>query len=205
MNHSMEILYEDNHLLAINKPAQLATMGVSEQEDSLLSQAKDYIREKYNKPGNVYLGVVSRLDSFATGAIVFARTSKAASRLSDQIRQRTIKKIYWALVPSDLAVPEATLEGWVYKDDARKRMFVSDKERPDAKFARLKFRTIGKSGKFRMIEVDLETGRKHQIRAQFNHLGFPIIGDRKYASKEKFPHGIALHCRSLYFAFTIVP
>lgn len=199
MSRPLEILFEDNHLLVINKPALLATMGVSENEPSLVKLAKVYLKDKYNKPGNVYLGVVSRLDSFATGAIVLARTSKSASRLSEQIRLRKIVKTYWAIVPSEMPMDSGTLENWVFKSEAKKRMYASDEEREDSKVARLKFRTLNVVGKFRLIEIDLETGRKHQIRVQFSHLGFPIVGDRKYDSELAFSKGIALHCRSLKF------
>ena len=200
----LKVLFEDNHLLVIDKPPLLATMGTREGDDSLLEQAREYIREKYSKPGNVYLGVVSRLDSFVTGVIVFARTSKAASRLSEQFRSRTVMKKYWAIVPDNLPSPAGTLEDRVVKDESRHRMIVVDpsaKENGD-KVARLHYRTIGNSTSnssmpLALVEVELETGRKHQIRVQLEHAGCPIIGDQKYGSDAPFKKGIALHSRKL--------
>jgi len=199
MSHSLKILFEDNHLLVIDKPALIATMGVAEDEPSLLKEAKAYLRRKYNKPGNVYLGVVSRLDSFVSGAIIFARTSKSASRLSAQMRAGTIKKKYWAIVPDRLSKRNGTLEHYVFKDDSKHRMFASPYQSPDSKKARLHYRTIGTWNDQCLLEIDLETGRKHQIRVQFSQVNCPIIGDRKYDSTYSFEKGIALHCRSLHF------
>ncbi|MEM7455192.1 MAG: RNA pseudouridine synthase [Planctomycetota bacterium] len=206
MSQALGILLEDNHLLVLNKPAPLATMGAAAGEPSLLEQAKDYIRRKYNKPGNVYLGVVSRLDSFVTGTVIFARTSKAASRISEQFRNGSIRKTYLAIVPHQSRFPEhGTLRHMIYKNDSRKRMFaVAEGNVPaqfaeQAKRAELNYRTIKKSGDSRLIEIDLVTGRKHQIRAQLAAEGCPVTGDRKYASDESFKSGIALHCRSLQF------
>ena len=202
---NLKILFEDNHLLVIDKPPLLATMGVREGDDSLLEQARDYIREKYNKPGNVYLGVVSRLDAFVTGVIVFARTSKAASRLSEQFRSRTVEKKYWAIVPDNLPEHSGYLEDRLVKNETRHRMVVVQKNAPSVpgeKLARLEYMTIGRftptnSMAQSLIEVKLETGRKHQIRVQFEHVGCPIIGDQKYGSNVPFKKGIALHSRLL--------
>ncbi len=208
------ILLEDNHLLVIDKPAPLATMGVRPDTPSLLARAREYIGRKYNKPGNVYLGVVSRLDSFVTGAVIFARTSKAASRISKQFRDGTIDKTYWAIIPADddsLPANEPgesgfqTLEHMIYKDDARRRMFAVDADavpsrfQGDARTAELKYKVIGSSESSCLIQIQLITGRKHQIRAQLAAIGRPVVGDRKYGSEEPFEPGIALHCRSLQF------
>lgn len=194
-----KILFEDNHLLVVNKTPLLATMGVADDEPSLFKLCKEYIRKKYNKPGNVYLGVVSRLDAFASGVIIFARTSKCASRISAQLREGKIDKTYWAIVPNDLPATEGTLENWVAKDEARHRMFAIDQPTGHARLSRLHYRTIGRSGSLSLLEIKLETGRKHQIRVQLSHAGFPVLGDRKYGSTKPFETGIALHCRSLKF------
>ncbi len=199
MPERLKILFEDNHLLVVDKPPLLATMGVAENEPSLFKQAKEYLRKKYNKPGNVYLGVVSRLDAFASGAIIFARTSKCASRISAQLREGKIDKTYWAIVPSGLPAAAGILEHWVSKDDSRRRMLAFDQPTNDAKHARLHYRTLGQSGSVCLLEIKLETGRKHQIRVQLSHEGIPIVGDRKYGSQQTFETGIALHCRSLQF------
>lgn len=201
-NLPLNVLYEDNHLLVIDKPAPLATMGAEEGESSLVLLAKDYLRVKYNKPGNVYVGVVSRLDAFVTGVIVLARTSKAAARLTDQFRRRSVEKTYWALVADPLPDPSGTLEHHIFKNDARHRMEVVSgrSEIPaDAKLARLTYQVIGTHQRRSLLEVKLETGRKHQIRVQLESIGCPIVGDRKYGSEVPFKSGIALHSRFLSF------
>jgi 23S rRNA pseudouridine1911/1915/1917 synthase len=197
---NLKILYEDNHLLVIDKPAPLATMGAEEGQPSLVSIAKDYLRVKYNKPGNVYVGIVSRLDAFVTGVIVLARTSKAASRLTDQFRRRSIQKTYWAIVADPLPSDSGTLEHHVFKNDLRHRMVIArDLQNlpPDAKLARLSYRVIGTRQNRSLLQVKLETGRKHQIRVQLESIGCPIVGDRKYGSDVPFRCGIALHSKSL--------
>ena len=196
----LKVLYEDNHLLVIDKPAPLATMGAEAGEPSLVSVAKEYLRVKYNKPGNVYVGVVSRLDAFVTGVIVLARTSKAASRLTDQFRRRSVEKTYWAIVADALPDQAGTLEHHVFKNDARHRMEVAqhrDQLPADAKLARLTYRVIGTQNQRSLLEVKLETGRKHQIRVQLQSVDCPVVGDRKYGSEIPFKQGIALHSRSL--------
>ena len=196
----LKVLYEDNHLLVIDKPAPLATMGAEAGQPSLAEMAKDYLRVKYNKPGNVYVGVVSRLDAFVTGVIVLARTSKAAARLTDQFRRRTVEKTYWAIVADPLPDQAGTLEHHVFKNDARHRMEVAgrrDQLPPDAKLARLKYQVIASDQQRSLVEVKLETGRKHQIRVQLESIGCPVVGDRKYGSEIPFKQGIALHSRFL--------
>lgn len=196
----LDVIFEDNHLLVVNKPPLLATMGAREGEDSLHHQAQDYIKQKYNKPGNVYIGVVSRIDSFVTGVIVLARTSKAASRLSDQFRRGTVEKKYWAIIPDRISQPAGTLHDRLLKDDGLRRMVVVPPGSPQSsgeKEATLHYKTLAKSKGKRLIEVQLETGRKHQIRVQFENAQCPIIGDKKYGSKFPFHKGIALHCRQI--------
>ena len=193
----LEILYEDNHLLLVNKPALLATMGVAEDKPSVLSLAKEYIKQKYDKPGNVYLGVVSRLDAPVTGVLVIARTSKAASRLSEQFRNREVEKVYRAVVEGVPDEPEAMLQHWLRKDERHRRVHVTMKDKETAQEARLSYRLIRElAGDMSLLEVKLETGRKHQIRVQLSAIGHPIVGDRKYKSNVAFTDGIALHsCR----------
>jgi RluA family pseudouridine synthase len=191
------ILYEDNHLLVINKPAQLATMGVRPPRMSALELAKDYIKRKYQKPGNVYLGVVSRLDAPATGVLVFARTSKAAARLTAQYRNREVTKIYHILTEGTLSAPVGTLEDCVRKDERHRRMHVVSAETKDSRDAKLTYRVLEDMGKCQLVEVQLETGRKHQIRLQFSSRGHPVVGDRKYGASSQLQHGIALHAQHL--------
>ena len=195
-----EILFEDNHLLVINKRAGLITQGAPAGTPNLFELAKDYVRIKYNKPGNVYLGIVSRLDAKTTGVIVIARTSKSAARLSNQFRQHQPKKLYWAIVGSDRGTiaDEGQQEDWLIKDDAAMRMRCVTKSTEGAKFAKLSWRAIGKFQDKTILEIELETGRKHQIRCQLAAMGFPILGDRKYGSNDEFPSpGIALHSKSI--------
>ena len=190
MKTELHILHEDNHLLVVNKPAVLATMGAKPQEPSLLNDCKAYLKKKHAKPGNVYLGVVSRLDSWVTGAIVFARTSKAASRLNQQFRERTVDKSYLAIVAGKPPASSGQLEDWVIKNDQQRRMEVTQPNTQGAKIAKLEYqlidqietgqRTNRKPEVISLISIKLFTGRKHQIRVQLAHLGLPIVGDRKY-------------------------
>lgn len=193
----LEILHEDNHLLVVNKPAGIATMGVTEDEPSVAKLAKEYLKEKYQKPGNVYLGVVSRLDALVSGVLVFARTSKAAARLSEQFRERETGKIYWAVVEKLPQASSRELVHWVKKDEHHQRMVVTSPQATGAQEARLSYRPLQKLSRGELLEVELLTGRKHQIRLQLATVGAPILGDRKYGSEKPFPHGIALHARQL--------
>jgi 23S rRNA pseudouridine1911/1915/1917 synthase len=220
----LDVLYEDNHLLAVNKPAMLPTMGVAVDRPSLLTMAKEYVRRRYKKPGNVYLGIVSRLDAPVTGIVLLARTSKAASRLSQQFRERNVEKIYWAIVEGRMVRPDAQLIDFLRKDERHRRIHVTGANTPGAQRAELTYRALRKEGEIGrggdkelrgqiffpslhdslsdvldLLEVRLLTGRKHQIRVQLSHAGFPIVGDRKYGAVKPFPTGIALHSRRLVF------
>ncbi len=198
------VLHEDNHLLVVNKPAHLPTMGVPEGEPSLLAAAKQYIKQKYDKPGNVYLGIVSRLDAPVTGAVVIARTSKSAARLTKQFRDRRVEKQYWALLEAQPDPPEGSLVDWLRKDERHRRMHVSSSSHSEAQEARLNYRTVRRVTGAVLVEVELLTGRKHQIRLQLSHHGVPILGDRKYGSRRKFPNGIGLHARSVKFEHPVL-
>lgn len=196
---ALTVLFEDNHLLAVDKPAGLPTMGVAEGKPSLLTAAKQYLRVKYNKPGNVYLGTVSRLDAPVTGVVLFARTSKAAGRLSEQFRRRQVEKFYWAICRGRIQPPEDELVHWLRKDERHRRMHICQAGDAGAQQARLTYRLLKRQGEHSVLEVQLETGRKHQIRVQLAHRGYPIIGDRKYGSRQTFAPGIGLHARRLVF------
>jgi 23S rRNA pseudouridine1911/1915/1917 synthase len=192
---ALEVLYEDNHLLVVNKPAGLASQGVAEGAPSVLTRAKEYLKQKYKKPGNVYLGVVSRLDAAVSGVLILARTSKAADRLTRQFQSGQVEKVYWALVEQPPQPIEGQLSQWLIKADPLRRMVVVPPRTPGAQHARLSYRTIGKEKHGTLIEVHLHTGRKHQIRLQLATLGCPIVGDRKYGSSRRFlDQAIALHC-----------
>jgi 23S rRNA pseudouridine1911/1915/1917 synthase len=195
---TLSVIYEDNHLLAINKPAGLPTMGAVRGRPSVVDAAKEYLKRKYHKPGNVYLGVMSRLDAPVSGVLLTARTSKAAARLTEQFKRGTVEKTYWALIAGDLVPSTGEWRDFVLKDDAAARMRVVPAGRPGAKAAVLRFRRLAPPVHgTTLVEVRLLTGRKHQIRVQFAGRGFPILGDRKYGSSVRFAHGIALHARNL--------
>ncbi|MDR2756336.1 MAG: RluA family pseudouridine synthase [Planctomycetaceae bacterium] len=191
----MKILYEDNHLLAVVKPSGLATMGLAKGEETLLTRSKDYIKQKYNKPGEVYLGVVSRLDVPVSGVVLFARTSKAAARLNEQFRTHSVEKIYVALVEGSVDPPEDEWIDRIREDERHRKVWLT--RNGEGKEVKLQYRTLHKTNNNSLIEIQLETGRKHQIRVQFSGHGFPIFGDRKYGAKTVFPEGIALHALKL--------
>jgi 23S rRNA pseudouridine1911/1915/1917 synthase len=196
----LEVLFEDNHLLVVVKPAGLATQGVAEGTASVLTRAKEYLKNKYQKPGNVYLGVVSRLDSAVSGVLVLARTSKAADRLTKQFQSGVVEKVYWALVERPPTPAEGELLHWVLKNDRERRMEVVAPRSRGALHARLSYRTLSKERLGTLVEVRLLTGRKHQIRLQLATIHSQIVGDRKYGSHRLFAaESIALHCMRLGF------
>lgn len=195
----MQVLYEDNHLLVVVKPAGLITQGAAADEASLVTQARDYLREKYHKPGNVYIGVVSRLDAAVSGVVVLARTSKAADRLTTLFRTRDVQKKYWAVVSLPPMPASGRCVDWLVKDERQQKVVVTRPKLGDAKEAVLCYTTKGKFPGGTLLEVELETGRKHQIRVQLATRGWPIIGDYKYGSPRPFIDGIALHARELCF------
>jgi 23S rRNA pseudouridine1911/1915/1917 synthase len=192
---TLEVLYEDNHLLVVNKPTGLATQGVAEGTASVLTRAKNYLKQKFAKPGNVYVGIVSRLDSTVSGALVLARTSKAADRLTKQFQSGEVQKTYWALVEKPPQPASGELSHWVLKDDKARCMKIVPPRSRGAQHARLKYRTVGKEKLGTLVEVELLTGRKHQIRLQLSEIGSSILGDRKYGNRQAFAdQAIALHC-----------
>jgi len=199
----LEVLYEDNHLLAVAKPAGLPTMGTPDNRPTLLSVAKEYVKSRYRKPGNVYLGVMSRLDAPVTGVVLLARTSKAARRMTEQFRLRAVEKTYWAIVEGKVKPAAGRCIDWVGHDERHRRMHIVGESLPGAKEARLSYRRLEAVGKHSLLEVTLETGRKHQIRLQLAHCGYPILGDRKYGSQVRWPAGIALHARRLVIAHPV--
>lgn len=195
---ALNILYEDNHLLAVEKPAGLLSQSDASGDPDLLSLCKEYIRVTYNKPGNVYLGLVHRLDRNVSGVMIFARTSKAADRLGKQFRDHSTNKYYTACVEGNIQPDRATLEDFMVKDEANRMAQDATARTPGAKQASLSYRVIERIeryGKiFSKVEVELHTGRFHQIRFQFSKRGYPLCGDRKYGANERLPdHQIALH------------
>ena len=190
------ILYEDNHLLIIDKPAGIATQGVTDG-NSVYDLAIHYIRQKYQKPGNVYLGIVSRLDSVTTGVLMLARTSKAASRLTQMQRDGTVRKTYLAVVEGFCPKESGTLVNYVRKNDAAHRMVICQSSDRGAQRAELRYRVVLTSESKSLLEIELITGRKHQIRVQLSHFGCPIFGDRKYNPGATPSNWIALHSSRL--------
>lgn len=194
----LQILYEDNHLIAVLKPGGILVQGDISRETSLMDMAKDYIKKKYNKPGKVFLGLVHRLDRPVSGIVLFARTSKSASRLSEQWRRRSITKIYWALVHGRMPLPSGRLSSFLKK--RRQRVSLTDEKHKRAQEALLSYRTLLVRGQVSLLEVQLHTGRKHQIRAQLAAEGCPIVGDVKYGAHARREDGtICLLAKSLSF------
>lgn len=194
----LEILYEDNHLLVVNKPTGVLVQGDKTGDIPLVEHAKAYIKDKYNKPGAVFLGVVHRLDRPTSGAIVFARTSKALERLNLQFKDRVTKKIYWAITKQTPSPASTTLVHWTVRNQKQNKSYAHKKETPDSKKAILKYELKKKLNNYSLLQIELETGRHHQIRAQLSAIGCPIKGDLKYGSARSNPNGsIHLHARSL--------
>ena len=200
---ALGILYEDNHLLAVSKPAGLATMGTPGDRPTLLALAKQYVKRQYDKPGNVYLGVMSRLDVPVSGVVLLARTSKAARRLTQQFRTHVVEKTYWAIVEGNMRPAAGSCLDWVAQDERHRRMHVVGPTSPGAKEARLSYQRLAAVGQDCLLEVTLETGRKHQIRLQLAHRGHPVLGDLKYGSRRAFSAGIALHARRLVISHPV--
>ena len=190
---TIEPLFIDNHLLVVRKPAGMLVQADRTGDRSLLDRGREYVKVEYRKPGNVYLGLVHRLDRPVSGVIVFARTSKAAGRLAEQFRSRQVRKVYWALVEGKIA-GEGRLVDRVVRRGATSRIAKGE----EGQKAELSFRRLDAAGGRSWVEIELDTGRHHQIRVQFANLGHPVIGDFRYGSKVKFPErALALHARSL--------
>lgn len=192
---NLEVLFIDNHLLVVNKPAGLLVQADRTGDPDLLSIGKAYLKDSFNKPGNVFLGLVHRLDRPVSGVMVFARTSKAASRLSDQFRRRTPDKRYLALVEGEVSGQDKLVDYLIKRD---RTVEIVDASHPDARMAVLEWRTLACRNRTSLLEINLKTGRPHQIRIQLSHAGFPIVGDKRYgASRELDGRNLALHCYRL--------
>lgn len=199
-NFNKLVLYEDNHLLIINKPACLLVQGDNTGDMPLSELAKQYLKEKYQKPGRVFLGVVHRLDRPTSGVLIFARTSKALERMNKQFKERKVQKIYWAVVKKIPEQLQAKLLHYLKKDHKRNKSFAYTYERGDAKKAELTYRLIASSEHYHLLEVKPLTGRHHQIRVQLASIGSPIKGDLKYGFARSNSNGsIHLHARSITF------
>ena len=197
---SQRILYEDNHLLVVNKLPSEIVQGDKTRDTPLSDDLKQYLKEKYNKPGNVFVGVVHRLDRPTSGVVMFAKTSKALSRLTVMMRNREVKKTYWAIVKNSPKFPTGTLTHYLTKNPQKNKSFVGYAPISGAKQAILSYNTIAKSKDYFLLEIDLKTGRHHQIRAQLSAINCPIKGDLKYGFPRSNPGAsISLHARYLEF------
>ena len=196
----MRVLYEDNHIIVINKSAGEIVQGDKTGDKSLCDTAKQYLKEKYAKPGNVFIGLPHRLDRPVSGIVVLAKTSKALERLNKMFHDGNVKKTYWAITKSKPTPAEAELENWILRNEKMNKSFAYAKEVKGSKHALLHYRTIDSSQNYNLIEVDLKTGRHHQIRCQLASIGCPIKGDLKYGAKRSNPDGsISLHARYVEF------
>lgn len=196
----MQVIYEDNHIIVVNKSPGEIVQGDKTGDTPLSEIVKGYIKEKYAKPGNVFCGVVHRIDRPVGGLVIFARTSKALSRLNEMLRKNQIHKTYWAIVEGHPEVEEADLENYMYSNGAMNKSFVCDAKHQDAKPARLHYRTIARGDRYSILEINLITGRKHQIRLQLSNIGHPIKGDLKYGARRSNPDGgISLQAHHIEF------
>lgn len=196
----MTVLYEDNHIIIVNKEVGEIVQGDKTGDKPLSEIVKEFLKKKYNKPGNVFCGVTHRLDRPTSGVVVFAKTSKALSRLNEMFKKDQIQKTYWAVVKKLPNKSEDTLTHYLIKNEKNNKSTAYDTERPNTKRAAMHYKLIGKSDNYYLLEVDLETGRHHQIRCQLAKIGSPIKGDLKYGFERSNPDGgISLHARSISF------
>ena len=208
----MTVLYEDNHIIAVSKTCNEIVQGDKTGDTPLSEIVKAYIKEKYNKPGEVFLGVPHRLDRPTSGVVLFARTSKALTRLNEMFREKSamsnepsaIRKTYWAIVQGEPGQPEARLENYLVRNEAQNKSYIAQAGAKDAKLAILNYRTLVKGDHYTLLEVNLETGRHHQIRCQLAAIGCPVKGDLKYGAKRSNPDGgICLHARQIEFVHPV--
>lgn len=196
----MQVVYEDNHLVIVNKNCSEIVQGDKTGDKPLSETVKEYIKEKYAKPGNVFLGVVHRLDRPVSGLVIFARTSKALSRLSEMFRNGDIHKTYWAIVKNTPPAMEGELVNWLTRNERQNKSYAYDREVPRSKKAILDYKVIGHSERYTLLEINLKTGRHHQIRCQLAKMGCPIKGDLKYGFPRSNPDGgISLLSRRVSF------
>jgi 23S rRNA pseudouridine1911/1915/1917 synthase len=201
---SDRILYEDNHLIAVNKLPSEIVQGDKTGDTPLSEDVKQYIKEKYNKPGNVYLGVIHRIDRPVSGVVVFARTSKALTRMNELVKERKIDKIYWAIVKNRPEPPEGELRHFLVRNEKKNKSFASRDHKKGAKEGILRYRLLNESNDYRLLEIELLTGRHHQIRAQLSAIGCPIKGDLKYGfARSNKDASISLHARSVSFVHPV--
>lgn len=200
----MTVVYEDNHIVVVNKTSSEIVQGDKTGDTPLSEMVKQYLKEKYNKPGNVFIGVTHRLDRPVSGLVVFAKTSKAFPRLNEMFRNGEVKKTYWAIVKECPKETEGELVHYLVRNEKQNKSYAYDKEVKNSKKAVLHYKLIGHSQNYYLLEVDLKTGRHHQIRCQLAKMGCPIKGDLKYGSPRSNPDGsICLHARTVQFVHPV--
>ena len=196
----MEVIYEDNHIIAVSKTCSEIVQGDKTGDTPLSDMLKAWLKEKYAKPGNVFVGVTHRLDRPVSGVVLFAKTSKALSRLNEMFRTGEVKKTYWAIVKNTPPQEEGELIHYLVRNEKQNKSYAYETERPDSKKAILHYKVIARSENYNLLEIDLKTGRHHQIRCQLAKMGCPIKGDLKYGFPRSNPDGgISLHSRSAEF------
>lgn len=199
-----EILFEDNHIIVVNKKSSELVQSDHTGDESLDVRIKQYLKHKYNKPGNIFLGVVHRIDRPVSGIVVFAKTSKALTRMNNIFRERDVRKVYWAIVKSYPTEESATLNHFLIRNRKQNKSYAYDHQKPGSKKATLSYQLKAKSKSYYFLQVELFTGRHHQIRSQLSKIGCPIKGDLKYGSKRSNPDGsICLHARQLEFTHPV--
>ncbi|MDR0795926.1 MAG: RluA family pseudouridine synthase [Tannerella sp.] len=200
----MEVIYEDNHLIAVNKNCHEIVQGDKTGDIPLSDLLKVWLKEKYTKPGDVYIGVAHRLDRPVTGVVLFAKTSTALTRINEMFRSGTIQKTYWAISKNHPDNAEGELNHWLIRNEKQNKSIAFDTEKPGAQQAILYYRVISKSDRYCLFEIDLKTGRHHQIRAQLAKIGCPVKGDLKYGAERSNPNGgISLHARRIAFVHPV--
>lgn len=200
----MEIIYEDNHLIIVNKSCGEIVQGDRTGDKPLVEMVKDYLKTKYGKPGNVFCGVIHRLDRPVMGLVVFAKTSKALSRMNRLFQEREVRKIYWAITRNKPVEKEGTLTNYIYSVEKNNKSYISSSPENGALKAVLDYRVISESDNYHLIEVELHTGRKHQIRVQLSSIGCPIKGDLKYGyQRSNLDGGISLQSHRIVFVHPV--
>lgn len=200
----MTVVYEDNHIIVVNKAPSEIVQGDKTGDQPLSDKVKVYLKEKYNKPGNVFVGVPHRLDRPVSGLVVLAKTSKALSRLSEMFRVGEVHKVYWAVVKECPTVLEGELQNWLVRNEKQNKSYAYDEEMKNGKKAVLRYKVIAHSDNYHLLEVELLTGRHHQIRCQLAKMGCPIKGDLKYGASRSNPDGsICLHARRISFVHPV--
>ena len=200
----MEVVYEDNHIIVVNKTASEIVQGDKTGDVPLSDMVKQYLKEKYQKPGNVFVGVTHRLDRPVSGLVIFAKTSKALSRLNEMFKNSEIKKTYWAIVKECPKQEEAELTHYLVRNEKQNKSYAYAEEVKNSKKAVLHYKLIARSDNYYLLEVDLKTGRHHQIRCQLAKMGSPITGDLKDGAPRSNPDGsICLHARSVKFVHPV--